>query len=74
MARNFWFQALQSQAVTSLRFVHCRPPWFSRFSRSRGDIRTARRRTHRRAAPRSRRRRRDLLRNRREHPASLARV
>ena len=38
MARDFWFQALESQAVTSLRFVHCRPPESSRFCPRRGDI------------------------------------
>ena len=38
MARDFWFQALESQAVTSLCFVHCRPPNSSRFYPSRGDI------------------------------------
>ena len=38
MARDFWFQALESQAVTSLRFVHCRPPDSSRFDHRRGDI------------------------------------
>src|SRR5262245_66580027 len=38
MARDFWCQALQSQAVTSLRFVHCRPPDSCRFSPNRGDI------------------------------------
>ena len=38
MARDFWFQALESQAVTSLRFVHCRPPESSRFSPRCGDI------------------------------------
>jgi hypothetical protein len=38
MARDFWFQALESQAVTSLRFVHCRPPESARFSARRGDI------------------------------------
>jgi hypothetical protein len=38
MVRDFWFQALQTQAVTSLLFVHCRPPEYSRFCPSRGDI------------------------------------
>jgi hypothetical protein len=38
MARDFWFQALESQAVTSLRVVHCRPPESSRFCPRRGDI------------------------------------
>lgn len=38
MARDFWFQALESQAVTSLRFVHCRPPESSRFASRFGDI------------------------------------
>ena len=38
MARDFWFQALESQAVTSLRFVPCRPPESSRFAPRRGDI------------------------------------
>ena len=38
MARDFWFEALESQAVTSLRFVHCRPPQYSRFDAGRGDI------------------------------------
>ena len=37
MARDFWFQALQTQAVTSLRFVHCRPPESARLSPRRGD-------------------------------------
>src|SRR4029079_8577996 len=30
--------ALESQAVASLRFVHCRPPESARFSPRRGDI------------------------------------
>ena len=38
MARDFWFQAPETQAITSLRFVHGRPPAFSRFSLGRGDI------------------------------------
>ena len=38
MACDFWFQALESQAVTSLRFVHCRPRQYSRFDAGRGDI------------------------------------
>ncbi len=38
MACVFWFQALESQAVMSLRFVHCRPPESPRFSARRGDI------------------------------------
>ena len=32
MARDFWFQALESQALTLLRFIHCRPPSSPRFS------------------------------------------
>jgi hypothetical protein len=32
MARHFWFQALQRQAITSLRFVHYRPPSYSRWN------------------------------------------
>ena len=39
MARDFWFQTLESQALTSLPFVHRRPPESSRFCSSRGDIR-----------------------------------
>ena len=42
MARDFWFQALQSQAVTPLRLVHCRPPgstgFFPRSWRHPGDV------------------------------------
>ena len=38
MARDFWFQAREAQAVTSLRFVHCGPPESSRFCPRRGDI------------------------------------
>ncbi len=38
MARDFWLQALETQAVTSLRFVHCRPHQYSRFDAGRGDI------------------------------------
>ncbi len=38
MARDFWFQALEAQAVTALGFVHCRPPQCARFSPRRGDI------------------------------------
>jgi hypothetical protein len=38
MARDFWFQAPESQAVTSLRFVHCRPPESPCFYPNRGDI------------------------------------
>jgi hypothetical protein len=37
MARDFWFQAIESQAVTLLCFVHCRPPESSRFHPRRGD-------------------------------------
>jgi len=37
MARDFWFQALESQAVTLLCFVHCRPPESSRFHPRLGD-------------------------------------
>ena len=38
MARDFWFQALETQGVTLLRFVHCRPPQYPQFSARRGDI------------------------------------
>jgi hypothetical protein len=38
MAREFWLQALEAQAVTALRLVHCRLPAFPRFSARRGDV------------------------------------
>ena len=38
MAPDFWFQVLELQALTLLRFIHCRPLSFSRFSPGRGDI------------------------------------
>jgi hypothetical protein len=37
-ARDFWFQALQSQAVRLLGFVHCRPLEYARLSAHPGDI------------------------------------
>jgi hypothetical protein len=38
MARDFWLQALEAQAVTSLRFVHCRLLESSTLCPRRGDI------------------------------------
>jgi hypothetical protein len=38
MVRDFWFQALESQTVKLLWFVHCRRPESARFSACRGDI------------------------------------
>src|SRR5262245_14310158 len=38
LARDFWFYALESQAVAPLRFVHCRPRESSRIHLGSGDI------------------------------------
>ena len=51
MARDFWFQVLKTQAVSSIRFTHSRRPESSRFNPGRGDIlETA---THRRQRDRA---------------------